>query len=112
AEESTRQRRLFEQAPGFILITRGPEHVVAFVNEKHQRLFDSRDWIGKSILDVFATGENRRFYEILQGVYTTGRTFETSGAQVRFRRGPDAREETRYITFTVAPWLDETGKIT
>jgi PAS domain S-box-containing protein len=112
AEEGARQRRLFEQAPGFIIITRGPDHVVEFVNEAHRRLFNSGGWIGKSVRDVFSSAQNRRFVELLQGVYTTGRTYEASNAVVRYKRTSDAPEETRYITFTIAPWVDENGEIT
>ena len=36
AAEQERQRRLFEQAPGFIIIMSGPDHVVEFVNDGFQ----------------------------------------------------------------------------
>ena len=37
AAEAERQRTLFEQAPGFVIIMRGPDHVVEFVNREHRR---------------------------------------------------------------------------
>src|SRR5579862_616045 len=49
AEQIVRQRRLFEQAPAFIIVTRGPEHVVDFLNDAHRVVFSSDNWIGKTI---------------------------------------------------------------
>ena len=40
---------LFEQAPGFVIIMRGPNHMVEFVNREHRRLFHSDTWPGKTI---------------------------------------------------------------
>src|SRR4051794_1647871 len=50
---NTRQARLFEQAPGFIIIMGGPAHIVEFVNDAHRSAFNSAHWIGKSIREAF-----------------------------------------------------------
>ena len=52
-EAQERQRRLFEQAPGFIIIMRGPDHVVEFVNDAHRAVFGSEDWLGKPVREAF-----------------------------------------------------------
>src|SRR3569832_1713507 len=44
--ERDRQQRLFEQAPGFIIIMRGPDHVVELVNDAHRKVFNSGDGQG------------------------------------------------------------------
>ncbi|MFC6478419.1 PAS domain-containing protein [Pseudomonas asuensis] len=46
-KEIERQRHLFDQAPGFIAILSGPEHVFEFTNATHARLFGNRHFIGK-----------------------------------------------------------------
>jgi PAS domain S-box-containing protein len=51
--EQERQRRAFEQAPGFVIVMRGPEHTVEFVNDAHRRLFASHEWTGKTIRQAF-----------------------------------------------------------
>ncbi|MET3901238.1 GAF domain-containing protein/PAS domain-containing protein [Devosia sp. UYZn731] len=106
-----RQRRLFEQAPGFIIIMRGNEHVVEFINDAHREVFNSADWIDRTIRDAFPSIEGQGFFEVLDDVYATGRTFEAQGAQVRYRRTPDGPEETRYLTFIYAPLYDDDGTI-
>jgi PAS domain-containing protein len=59
-EEQERQGRAFEKAPGFIIVMRGPEHTVEFVNNAHRRLFASRDWKGKTIREAFPGLADRR----------------------------------------------------
>src|SRR5205085_4827015 len=110
-DEAKRQRRLFEQAPGFIIIMRGPEHVVEFVNDAHRLVFNSDGWVGKTIREAFPSIEGQGFFEELDGVYATGTTFEASGVAVRFRRSPGAAEEVRNLTFIYAPLFETDGAI-
>ena len=112
AEEAERQRRLFEQAPGFIIIMRGPEHLVEFVNDAHRAVFNSDGWVGKTIREAFPSIEGQGFFELLDGVYASGEAFNAREAEVRYRRAPDAPEETRYLTFTYAPLMGADGAVT
>ena len=48
AAQASRERRMFEQAPGFIAILSGPDHVYEFRNETHKRLFGDENIIGRS----------------------------------------------------------------
>ena len=61
ATETVRQRRLFEQAPGFITILHGPEHVFEFVNKAYLRLFGERDFVGKTIREAFRSWPDKAF---------------------------------------------------
>jgi CheY-like chemotaxis protein len=40
-DQMLRQRRLFEQALAFIIVMRGPEHIVDFLNDAHREVFGS-----------------------------------------------------------------------
>ncbi len=111
AAKSERERRPFEQAPGFIIVMGGPDHVVEFVNNTHRELFNSADWVGKPIREAFPSIEGQGFFEHLDTVYTTGESFEAAGAKVRFRRSAEAAEETRFLTFVFTPWFDGDGEI-
>ena len=111
AKETERQRRLFDQAPGFIIVMHGPDHVVEFVNDAHRLIFNSATWIGKPIREAFPSLAGQGFYELLDQVYATGQLYETVGAEVRFRRTPDSPEETRYFTFNYAPLIGDDGRI-
>ncbi|HEY5237637.1 MAG TPA: PAS domain-containing protein [Rhizomicrobium sp.] len=56
AHAAARQRRQFEQAPGFIIVMNGPEHLVEFVNDTHRKVFGSDDWVGKPIREASGAG--------------------------------------------------------
>ncbi len=110
AEEIRRLARLFEQAPGFIIVTRGPEHVVAFVNQAQRRVFGTAEWLGKSLREALPTA-GEAFFARLDAVFTSGDTFDAESAPLRLRPGPDTPEETRYLTFNCAPYLTDDGEI-
>lgn len=109
--ESERQRQLFEQAPGFIIIMRGPDHLVEFVNEKHRAVFGSHDWEGRAIRHAFPSIEGQGFFETLDTVYETGRTYEADGVAVRYRREAGGPEELRRLSFIYAALFDDAGRV-
>ena len=111
AAEAQRQQRLFEQAPGFVIIMRGPEHVVEFVNHEHRRLFNSHGWLGKPIRAAFPDIEGQGFFELLDGVYATERTHKAQGAAVRYQSSETGEVRTRYFDFIYAPLFDDGGKV-
>ncbi len=112
ADAVARQRRQFEQAPGFIIVMAGPDHVVEFVNDTHRRVFGSDDWIGKPIRDAFPSIAGQGFFEQLDKVYASGEVFQADNAELRFRRSAEGPEELRYLSFIYAPITGETGAVT
>lgn len=111
AARAARQRRLFEQAPGFIIIMRGPDHVVEFVNDVHRAGFGSADWPGRPIREAFPSVAGQGFFELLDRVYATGESYQASETPVTFQRRPGEPPITRYLTFTYAPLLDDDGAV-
>ena len=106
-----RERRPFEQAPGFIIVMGGPDHVVEFVNDAHRALFNSSDWIGKPIRQAVPSVAGQGLFEQLDAVHATGESFEAEAAEVRYRRTPDSPEETRFLTYVFTPWFEDDGRI-
>lgn len=111
AAETDRQRRMFEQAPGFICTLQAPEHVFNFVNNAYERLFGARDYVGRSARDCFPELEGQGFFELLDQVYASGRRHIAHGAQIRLRATPDGPEEDRILDFIYEPMSDPTGKV-
>jgi PAS domain-containing protein len=109
--EQERQRRAFEQAPGFIIVMRRPEHTVESVNNAHRRLFASDDWTEKTIRGAFPGLADRGFFEKLDAVYAIGAAFEGRGAEVGYRTSLGSPEATRYLTNSapVPIWVSNTG---
>jgi PAS domain-containing protein len=112
AADTERLQRMFERAPGFICILRGPTHVFEFVNRAHREMFGSRDWIGKPVREAFPALAGQGFYELLDQVFMTGERHVGAATQVRYRPSPGAPEQERMLDFIYEPILDTAGRTT
>ncbi|RRV10103.1 response regulator [Pseudomonas sp. v388] len=109
--DSLRQRRMFEQAPGFITILGGPNHTFEFVNEAYKRLFGDRDFVGKTIYEAFPELGGQGYYDWLDQVFITGQRFASQSTPIRLVDEHGVAEE-RFLDFIYEPLLDESGKVT
>lgn len=109
--ESVRQRRLFEQAPGFITILEGPDHVFEFVNHAYVRLFGDRGFVGKTVREAFPELAGQGFCERLDQVFTTGERFVATGTPVLLEF-PGLSLEERFLDFIYEPVTDHNGTVT
>ncbi len=112
AAQVERQRRLFDQAPGFICISSGPEHIYEFVNDAYARLCGERDYVGKTVREALPDIAGQGFYELLDTVYKTGERFVAENLAVRMTRSLGAAVEERFVDFTYEPIVDEAGEVT
>jgi PAS domain S-box-containing protein len=112
AAAQARQQRMFEQAPSFMCILRGPDHVFEFVNNAHRKLFSSDDWIGKPAREAFPDLANQGYFDLLDQVFASGERYVATSAPVRFRRTPGRREEERLLDFIYEPIADDAGRVT
>jgi PAS domain S-box-containing protein len=112
AAETERQRRLFEQAPGFITVLTQPEHRFEFVNQAFRRLFGDRDFVGKTVREAFPELEGQGFFEWLDQVYATGERFVAHHVPIRLQASPDSVAEERFLDFIYEPVRDGAGRVT
>ncbi len=112
AAAQARQQRMFEQAPGFMCIFRGADHIFEFVNNAHRQLFDSESWIGRPVREAFPDIAKQGYYELLDKVYATGERYVATSALVRYRRAPGQPEEERLLDFVYEPITDDSGRVT
>jgi PAS domain S-box-containing protein len=111
AAEKERQQRLFEQAPGFITILTGPDHVFEFVNQAYVRLFGDRNFVGKTVREVFPELEGQGFFEWLDHVFATRERFVANHVPARLQASPDTTAKDLFLDFIYEPVIDETGII-
>jgi PAS domain S-box-containing protein len=111
-EEAERQRRLFRSAPGFITVLTSPEHRFEFVNEAYERLFGNRNFLGRTVREVFPELEGQGFFEWLDEVFATGKRYVAQAAPVLLERGEDLDPEQRFLDFIYEPVVDDTGRVT
>ncbi len=115
ATERERLFQAFEQAPGFIVAMRGPEHRVEYVNAAHRKVFSSDDWLGKPMRQAFPDiegqgFEGQDFFAILDAVFATGERFNADAAPLSFRQ-PNGTTETRYLNFVYDAMRDADGLV-
>jgi PAS domain S-box-containing protein len=100
-----RLRTLFENAPGFIAIMRGPDLVFEFVNQTYMRMFGERGgYVGRAFAEVFHEAEPGL---ILRRVFETGTRHRGTAAPIAFDSGHDFT-----LDFVAEPILDAEGNVT
>jgi signal transduction histidine kinase/CheY-like chemotaxis protein len=83
AAESERQRLLLQQMPGFVAVLSGANHIYQYVNDAYIAISGPRNFIGRSVREVFPELRDQGFYELLDGVYATGQAFTSRAMPIR-----------------------------
>ena len=99
------QNRLLQQMPGFVAVLRGPEHIYEYVNRAYVEIAGDREFIGRTVREIFPDIAGQGFYELLDKVYRTGERYVARAIPVDL----DTRATTRFIDLLYEPIVDETG---
>ena len=110
-QERDRMRELFRQAPSFMCILSGPDHVFELVNDAYLQLVGHRDLVGISVRDALPEIEGQGFFEILDGVYQTGEPFVGRNLEVHIQRNPGEPLEQRYVHLVYQPIKEQDGSV-
>lgn len=111
ADEAARLRAMFDQAPGFIAILRGADHVYEVVNRAYYQLVGQVDLLGRPVRDVFPELAHQGYIDLLDEVYATGKPFVGHQRQIRFQPSPNATELERYVDFVYQPLVEPDGRV-
>ena len=109
--ERNRLVEMFMQAPGFVAILSGPDHVFQMHNDAYARIVGRGDINGKAIRDALPELVGQGFYELLDSVLATGEPYEGKGVAVTFRPEGSTREISRNVDFIYQPIRDTDGKV-
>ena len=104
--ERSRLEYVFQQAPGFLAVMRGPEHVFALANEAYYRLVGNRELIGKRVLEALPEIIDQGFKELLDEVLATGKPYIGREVSVRIARTAGAETEERFLDFVYLPLVE------
>jgi len=111
--EQDRLRELFKQAPGFMAMLSGRDHVFELANDAYLQLVGHRrDILGKPVRDVLPELEGQGFFELLDDVYTTGQPFVGRNLRVGLQREPGGPVDDRFVDLVYQPITDREGKVT
>ena len=110
--ESDSLRALFEQAPGFMALTRGPEHVFEQANPSYQRLVGQRELLGRRVRDAFPELVGQGFIDLLDEVYRSGAPYVGKNVELYLSKQPGLQPELRLLDFVYQPVRDSGGTVT
>lgn len=110
-ESEARLKEVFRQAPAFVVMLRGPEHVFEMVNPRYQHLIGSRDVLGKPLRECLPEAEEQGFADILDNVYRTGEPFVAKGARFSVALTFGQAKEDRYLDFVYQPLREADGTV-
>jgi PAS domain S-box-containing protein len=109
--QSERLYSLFEQAPSFMAVTAGPQHVYELANAAYLRFVGQRQLVGRSVKEVFPELAGQGYLEILDKVYQTGEPFIGRKMTVQLQRQPGGPLDTIFIDFVFQPMRGPGGDI-
>lgn len=109
--ESEDFRRMFQQAPGFIAVMSGPEHVFTFTNDSYRKLIGERDVIGLTVKQALPEIAGQGFFEMLDSVYRTGDPVGGEGVRVMIQQKLEGEPTESFIDFSYKAIKDAEGRI-
>ena len=109
--ERNRLLEMFMQAPGFVAVLSGPDHVFQMHNAAYSQLIGHRPITGKPVREALPEVEGQGFIAFLDSVYATGEPHEGRASRVELQRAPNAPLETVWLDFIFQPIRDDSGSV-
>lgn len=110
--ESSFLRDLFQQAPSFMTLLSGPEHVFVLTNTAYKQLIGGRDVVGLPIRDGLPELVGQGFFELLDSVYRTGKPYIGSGTRVMLKVPGAEEPQEHFVDFIYQPLRNAQGEVT
>lgn len=110
--EVARHLGMFANAPGFLAVLSGPDHVFEFANKGYYAAAGGQDLIGRSVREVFPELEQQGLATLLDGVYATGQRYLAKGLAFTLATPAGRSEATRVFDFVYEPVIDGQGAVT
>lgn len=110
AGEHARLQALFEQAPGFMAILTGPDHVFGGANPAYLALMGGRDVIGKPVREAVPEAVPQGLVALLDQAYLSGAGQSEAGREV-WLAGADGVRRQAYLDFVNQPLRGEDGAV-
>lgn len=103
--------QLFDQAPTFLAVLRGPHHVIELANPGYLSLVGHRDVVGRTVADALPETVAQGYVALLDEVYRSGKPYSATASRYRFQSSDGSTEE-RYVDFVYQPFTDRDRNVT
>jgi PAS domain S-box-containing protein len=104
-----RLREVFAQAPAFLALLRGEDHVFEYVNAAYYQLVGHRELVGRAVWDALPEIRGQGFEDLLDSVLKTGEPFIGREVPVTVQRTPDSEPEQRFVDLVYYPITEPNG---
>jgi len=103
--------RLFAQAPGYMAVLRGPDHVFELTNAAFVNLVGDRDFIGQPLGEIMPEIVAQKGVELLDEAYRSGKAYV--GKRVRVKVCPVAGGPWKeiFLDFVFQPIVEANGAV-
>ncbi len=109
--ERARLTNLFMQAPAFITVLKGPQHLFEMANPLYLQLVGHRDLLGKTVREAFPEIEGQGFLEVLDEVYRTGKPFVGKEMRILLQDETGTSGHEHFLDFVYQPLVEADGSI-
>jgi nitrogen-specific signal transduction histidine kinase len=99
--------KMFEHAPSFMALLRGPEHRIELANPGFAKLFGNRDLLGKTFAEALPEAVAQGYLASLDIAFASGVPYSAQSARLA---GSSTASE-RYVDFVYQPIIDSDGTV-
>jgi len=110
--ESAELRNLFEQAPSFTAVLKGPELIVALTNKAYMHLVGDRAIVGRPLLEAVPEMAAAPFPELLKHVLETGEPAIGRALPARLQRRAGGPIDDVFLDLVYQPIKNASGSVT
>ncbi len=107
--ERARLEYVFQRAPAFLAVVRGPDHVFELANDAYYRVVGHRELLGKPVREALPEVVEQGFVALLDHVLESGEPHVGREIPIQLARSPGGAPEERYLDFSYIPLLEADG---
>ena len=107
--ERARLAHIFKNAPAFLAVLRGRDHVFELANDSYYQLVGHRPLIGRPVRDAVPEAIGQGFIDLLDGVLSTGIPHLGRETRITLQREPLGPAEEVFIDFQYLPYTEADG---
>lgn len=103
SEERRQLIRMFDRAPSFMAMLRGPDHVFDFVNPAFMKLVGGRKLIGQPLREAIPEAIGQGYIDRLDTAYRSGEAYVARGAHFATEAVPGYPAADHFVDFVFQP---------
>lgn len=111
SSEHERLHKMFAQAPGFMALLDGPEHVITLANQAYLNMVGQRHVLGKTVRTALPEAAEQGFVALLDHLYVTGEAHTGTAVPFSVQANGEGFAKDSFMDFVYQPMLDDNGAV-